>query len=183
VLVTTDPTAARPTWSPSKIDYYQLGAISCVSTSFCAAVDSAGNAVIGHPLSPIPTPPSPAQITGSLRRQITPHGNAARISSLLKKRIYRVSFTALTGGKVGIDWYYQPKRTHRARTKPNLVLVAAGTRTFTTARTQTVPIKLTKTGERLLRNATRLKLTAAGAFIPSDEPAVEATREFSLTHK
>jgi len=48
-VITTDPTAAKPTWStPAKIDgpLNSLRGVSCASTSLCVAVDQSGNAVI-----------------------------------------------------------------------------------------------------------------------------------------
>ena len=51
VLISTNPTAATPTWTPDRIDANSfsgpgLGAVSCPSTSLCVAVDTRGDAMI-----------------------------------------------------------------------------------------------------------------------------------------
>jgi hypothetical protein len=122
--------------------------------------------------------PTIAQLKASLRSQLTPTGKTAKIAALLR-RGYAIAFTALGRGAVVIDWYYLPKGAHLASRKP--VLVAAGTRTFKTAGTLTITIKLTTTGRRLLKHARRIRLTAKGTFTAVAAPAISATKTFTLT--
>jgi hypothetical protein len=66
-VVSTNPTAASPTWSvPTRIDGTAfLSGVSCPSTSLCVAVDDVGSAVIGHGSGAIPPSSiSPPRITG-----------------------------------------------------------------------------------------------------------------------
>jgi hypothetical protein len=173
-IVTTDPTAPKPSWrGPTDIDGTNpLQGVSCASVSLCAAVDSVGHVVIA-------TPPSTARIKANLRGQITPHGSAAGIAELLKKHGYGLSFTALSGGKVVIDWYYVPHGGHIASAKP--VLVAVGRATFAYSKPLKIMIKLTADGEQLLKHSTRVTVTARGTFTPIGGHAVVATKQFRLT--
>ncbi len=125
--------------------------------------------------------PSAAQIKASLLREVTPHGKATSITALLKKQGYVLPFTALTAGRVVIDWYYSPKGAHLATGKPKPVLVAAGKATLSHARTLKITIELTANGKRLLKPAKRLKLTAQETFTPASKHAVVATKPFTLT--
>jgi Pro-kumamolisin, activation domain/Bacterial Ig-like domain (group 3) len=117
------------------------------------------------------------QVKASLLNAITPHGTGARIASLLGQKGYSLSFTALYAGKVTIDWYYLPA-VHGKGTKPELV--ADGNATFSYARTLKLAIRLTAPGARLLGHGGRLKLTAKAKFTTPAEPAVAATKGFSL---
>jgi hypothetical protein len=128
-----------------------------------------------------PVAPSAAQIKASLLGEITPHGKAAKIASLLKNHGYVLSFTALIGGKVVIDWYYLPNGAHLASGKPKPVLVAAGKATFARAGRLKITIDLTANGKRLLKHAKQLALTSKDTFTPTARHAVVATKKFMLT--
>jgi hypothetical protein len=133
-------------------------------------------------LGPIATiAPSAAQIKASLLRQLAPQGKAAKIAALLKRNGYGLSLTAMSAGKLVIDWYYLPAGAHLARAKPKPVLLAAGKATFSQAGTQTLTITLTANGKQLLKHAKRLKLTATGTFTPAGKSAIVATTNFTLT--
>jgi hypothetical protein len=56
------------------------------------------------------------------------------------------------------------RRTDRTKKMP--LLVASSRTTFAGAATQTVKIKLTTAGRRLLKHAARLKLTTKATFFP-----------------
>lgn len=65
VLVSDDPGASVPTWSPpADIDGANfLGGVSCPSLSLCVAVDYSGNALVSHdPDAATPTWSAPAEI-------------------------------------------------------------------------------------------------------------------------
>ncbi len=121
-------------------------------------------------------PPSAAQITAQLLRNLTPGGKASRIAALLKKGAYVLQFQALTAGKAVIAWYYFPKA--KGKLKP--VLVATAQKTFTKAATINISIRLTTTGKQLLKHARQLKLTAKATFTPTGKPASTATKTFTL---
>lgn len=176
-VISTDPTVPKPTWSvPRHIDSKSiLGGVACAAPSPCVAVDNAGFAVVGH-LVPV----TRGQIKASLAHQITPHGAAAALASVLKQRGYGLRFSALSAGRLVVDWYYVPKGGHPAKGQAGTVVVAVGTATFPAAEALKISIKLTGSGERLLRHRTPLKLTAQGTFTPTAEHGVVATENFTL---
>jgi hypothetical protein len=94
---------------------------------------------------------------------------------LLRRRGFSASIRALTAGRVLIRWYLV-----RHNGKPKRALVAIGRKTFTEAGSAVVKIALTAPGRRLLNRASRLTLTAEGAFTPVDQAAVLASGRFTL---
>ena len=114
-----------------------------------------------------------AQIRALLRTELTPHGKAAKIPRLLKKRGYRLHFRALTAGTAKVRWY----RLRKGR-KP--ILIATGTHAFAAAGSATFKVRLTAAGRRQLRHAKRLRLTARGTFTPAAGGPVRASRRFTL---
>ncbi|MEA2159630.1 MAG: hypothetical protein QOD66_2010, partial [Solirubrobacteraceae bacterium] len=121
---------------------------------------------------------SAGQIRAVLRRELVPHGRAARIGALLRRRGFSASIRALTAGRVLIRWYLV-----RHNGKPKRALVAIGRKTFTEAGSAVVKIALTAPGRRLLNHASRLTLTAEGAFTPVDQAAVLASGRFTLRRR
>jgi hypothetical protein len=127
---------------------------------------------------------SSAQISSLLGQQLTPSGNAAKISSLLKSGGLTISLTALEAGAAVIDWYEVPagaKLAKHAAAKP--VLVASGQVSFPAAGTGKLKLRLTAAGKRLLKKAKQLKLTAKGTFTPTGKAATVTTKTFSLKGK
>jgi YVTN family beta-propeller protein len=125
--------------------------------------------------------PSAAQLKASLLGEITPHGKAAKIAALLKAHGYVLSFTALSAGKVVIDWYYLPNGAHVASAKAKPVLIAAGNAKFSQAGRVKIKIKLTAHGRQLLKHSKRLTLTARDKFTPTAQHGIIATKKFKLT--
>ncbi len=120
-----------------------------------------------------------SQVLQSVRRQMIPKGNAARISELLRKGGATLSFKALDAGKLVIRWRTVPVRVRGRRTKA--ILVAEGRRTFERSGTRTVNVKLTKAGRRVLRGARRVRLTATGTFTRKGRKPVTGTKAFVVT--
>jgi hypothetical protein len=122
---------------------------------------------------------SAAQIAALLAGQLTPSGRAAKIAVLVRRRGWAEPFRALEAGMAVIDWYELPKGATLARgTKVRPVLVATGHLAFSAARTETLNVKLTNAGERLLQHAKHLKLTAKGTFTPTGAAPITATKIF-----
>ena len=147
--------------------------------------ESAANATPGGAATSAPTAvviPTAARIKASLRLEITPHGRAARIGVLRKNRGCVMSVKAVVAGRIAIDWYYLPRGVHlaTARGKSKPALVAAGKAALSRARTLKITIRLTAYGERLLKHATRLTLTAQGTLSLARNHAVIATKKFTL---
>jgi hypothetical protein len=122
-----------------------------------------------------PIAPTTAEIKSGLLSQITPRGSAAKISVLLRKKGYELSFKALSAGRVEIDWYFQPSG------KSKRALVAIGKATFSHAGTFKFTIKLTPSGRQLREHNGTLHLTADGMFTPRGRHRVVASERFTLT--
>lgn len=177
-------------WSvPAKADksgFDTLNAVSCVSASFCVAGDDGGRVLTyggaGGPTGVTSTgQPTAGQLKASVLAQLMPKGKAAKLAALIKATGYSTSFAALGAGTLVIDWYYLPKGAHLASSKPKPVLVAAGKRTFAEAGIQSITLKLTTAGKKLLKHAKRITLTANGTFTAPGTPTVTATKRFTLT--
>jgi hypothetical protein len=148
------PNGRSPSWSP-----YGGGGIN----------GGPGGGVSGGPGGRA-TSPSRARIKALLAGKITPHGKAARIGELLKHGGYPVSFKAPTAGRVVIQWYFLPTRGDLR----NQVLVATVTKTFRTAKTARILVRLTDNGTRLLNGDVQVTLIAKGSFFPHAQPVVKA---------
>ena len=73
-----------------------------------------------------------------------------------------------------------PKGAHLSK-KPHPTLVASGKASFTTdSTTRKVTIRLTAKGQRLLKKARRVALTAKGAFLSFSKPALMVQKTFTL---
>jgi hypothetical protein len=120
---------------------------------------------------------SAAKIKAGLRRQIAPTGAAARIAALRKHRRYLLTFSSICAGKLAVSWTYVPKRHGTSKAKP--VTVATGTASFSKPQKRKLTIKLTSRGVKLLHRST-LSLVARGSFTPTGNPAVVATKAFTL---
>jgi hypothetical protein len=136
----------------------------------------------GASTSPVATISS-AALVASLLQQLTPSGKNATIPSLLKTGSFLMPFTALEPGSVTISWYELPAgatlaKKSKAKRKP--VLVASGRAKFSAAGTETVKLKLTTAGKKLLKHSSRLKLTAKATFTPTGKTGISTTRTFSL---
>jgi hypothetical protein len=122
--------------------------------------------------------PTPAQIKAALLTQLAPSGASAKIVALVRNGGYSFSFRELSAGRVVIDWYYLPKGANI--NKPKAVLVATGNAKFSKAGQGKLSIKLIAAGGRMLKTAKSPKLTAKGTYILAGNPAVVATKAFTL---
>lgn len=181
-LTSTAPIAGTPVWTFDKIDAPITGpssvptltGVSCPSAAFCVAVDYAGHAIVG-------TPVTTREIRKALRNQLAPSGQAAKIAAILKHGGYSFSFKGLGYGRLVISWYLNSKRAHHARGKPTPILIATGRSSIASSSyTTRIKIKLTRNGKQLMKHAKHLKLTVKGAFAPTSRPAVLATRIISV---
>jgi alpha-tubulin suppressor-like RCC1 family protein len=126
--------------------------------------------------------PTAARIRASLLSQLAPKGTAARIAALLKAEGYSRAFKALASGGLTIDWYFLPKGARLTGTTTKPVLVAHGKRTFRSAGSLVVTIRLTARGRHLLENRSRLRITAKGTFARQGAAADSTTKTMTLTH-
>jgi hypothetical protein len=121
---------------------------------------------------------SAAEIKSLLLRLPAPSGKGAKITTLLRQGEYSLAFDAPLAGMLVISWYLVPKGVRLARLAP--VLVAEGRRSFASADTAKITMRLTAKGRALLSKATSLKLTAKSVFTPSAQAAVSELNTFVL---
>ena len=122
---------------------------------------------------------SPPTMTAALlRSQLVPSGKAAKIARILKHGGYALQLKGLTAGTVTVSWYQAPTHGHIAGAHP--LLVATGSRTFTSARAAPLAIHLTSTGRELLQHVTVVKLTARAAFAPPSGTPITVMRIITL---
>jgi beta-galactosidase len=126
-----------------------------------------------------PAGPSRTRVRSALAALLAPHGAAARIATLLRRGGYTFRFDAPSSGKLVIDWDYAPRRKGRAR-RPKPVRVAARTVSIRRAGRLSVKVKLTKRGRRLLKHATRERLTVRVSFTPIGQSTTTRTKVIEL---
>jgi hypothetical protein len=136
-----------------------------------------------------PSPPSaPASargvaagaIAGLIARQLTPHGQAARIAALLRSGVFKARFTAPGAGITVVRWYYLPPVELTGGTG-SPVLIAWGRLRVRTAGTALLTVRLSAAGLRALRGARRMRLTAKFVFTPVGAASERTSRTFELT--
>jgi hypothetical protein len=132
------------------------------------------------PIGPIAGGITTAQILQSVRRQMIPKGNAARLSEIRKNDGAKLEFKALDAGKLLIRWL-TPATSGRKKLKQTVV--AQGRQTFARSGTRTISVKLTTAGKRLLHGATRVRLVAEGTFTAKGRKPILGTKQFVLTRK
>ena len=121
---------------------------------------------------PGPVGPTAAQIKTQLLAQITPAGVAARLGKLAKARRYALRYTALTAGTATITWTAKPAGKS--------LVIATGTRRFTSAGATTITIKLTAKGVKLLKHVKSLKVSATSMFTARGVAPITASKTFTL---
>jgi hypothetical protein len=115
--------------------------------------------------------PTTAEILAALRAQLTRTQHHARISSLRKNGLYAFSFTSPGRGTLELFWYEVPTGArHSTKTKP--VTLALSTTPFAGPKTNTVKLRLTGAGRRLVGHAGRITLTVKGVFLRAPERPV-----------
>jgi hypothetical protein len=124
--------------------------------------------------------PTAAQLKSSLLGALRPSGGAAKIPVLKSKGSYPMRFRAPIAGSIRVSWSYLPKASGHGA-KPRSVTVAVGRATISRAGTMSVKIVLTSAGRRLLKHASRIKMTAKGSFVAVGRAPVLAAQTFTLS--
>jgi len=128
-----------------------------VTASNSVGTAQADSAQIG----PAITPGTAAQIMAQLGRTLTPTGNAARITAMLKHGGYRVALTTPVSGRLHISWYLAGNGA-QATTKTLLAGVAV---TQVGNHHATIMISLTGQGRQSLSHANKhLRLSGQSTF-------------------
>jgi hypothetical protein len=176
--VVNGPEAGReeePPTGEEKIPGTTGGGTSTGSTSGSSSSTGSGSGV--------PALISSAQLTTQLRQQLAPSGSASGIAALLRRGGLTIAFEALEAGTVIISWYELPPGAKVAKAKAKPVLVASGRGVFTQPGSAKLNVRLTSRGMRLLKHASRLKLTGKATFTPTGGSSVSATKMFLLTRR
>jgi hypothetical protein len=133
--------------------------------------------------SSVPPPgPSTSEVATLIAKQLIPSGRTAAISSLLKHGLFGAVFKAPEAGTAVIYWYYLPRgaKLAKASRAPAPVLVASGKLTFKSATKGTIELHLSTAGKRLLRHASKIRLTAKCVFTPTGKAAITMLKTFEL---
>ncbi|HEX4466277.1 MAG TPA: putative Ig domain-containing protein, partial [Solirubrobacteraceae bacterium] len=171
-LLSGTPTLAGPA-SPSLIVTDAFG-ITASSAPLTLTIAPPPVVRKGGPVSSLA-----ARIRAALLAAEKVAGKASKIGAILKHG-YAAKFTAPSKGKLVVQWFFVPKGAHLATVKRTPVLVASAAATFTKAGTQSVRLKLTLNGRRLLKATPSRKLSAKGSFTPSSGKSVRAISTFML---
>jgi hypothetical protein len=119
---------------------------------------------------------SSGQIIVVLLQVLAPSGQGSRIKTLLRHVGITITFDWLEAGSLEIDWYAKP--AGKGKTKP--ILIASGRRTSATIGEIQVHISLTSAGKKLLKHASRAKVTAKGVFTPAGEAPATTLKAFTI---
>lgn len=117
--------------------------------------------------------PTAAQILAALSKQLESAQKRARLSKLLKAGEYKFSFLAPTSGTLEVLWYEVAHGAQGAKKKPRTVLARAKV-VFADSASETVVLRLTRAGRRLLRREQHVKLSVKAIF-GSDPPVGPVT--------
>jgi len=162
IVIATGTGARGPTYVPENGDPGWMIRV-VVTASNSAGSASSVSAMVG------PVTFTRAYLKALLLSEISPKGRAARIRALLRDGGYAFPFIGYEIGRERFDWYSAGLH------------VAAGRLTFAVPGDRKIKIRLTRAGRRLLRGASRLKLTVRSAFTPQGDSPVVARKTVILT--
>jgi hypothetical protein len=115
--------------------------------------------------------PTVSQLLQALESAFGHLPSSARIKRLLRSGGWSFSFSSLAAGVLEVVWTQVPKGHVSSKHKP--AVIARVTVSFTAAGKQTIKLKLTSAGRRLLRRSTGMKITARASFTrPAKLPAI-----------
>jgi hypothetical protein len=148
-----------------------------IAATVTAANDSGSTQATSDQVGPVV--PSSRQVKAALVKALAATGPAARLGQLLKHGGLVASINAPSAGRLLISWYLVPKGAHLTKAKQP-TLVATVRAALKQAGKAKVKIALTRKGRKLLRSATRIKLTAKGSFTPTGASTTTTTRAITL---
>jgi hypothetical protein len=116
---------------------------------------------------------SAAEAKLSLAAILTPARHTARLAQIRSAHHYDYSYQAVEAGVAAGAWYVSEAGKH--------VLIAIGSVRATQPGAVTLQLHVTAAGNRLLKTAKHLQVTAAAAFKPRGKHAVSAAASFTLS--
>jgi FG-GAP-like repeat len=156
-----------------------LGAVSLLGNTGSCGSPQVPVAKVPSPPDGTPTAVSRASMTALLLSELVPPVGRAQIGRLLEARRFTLSVRALEPGKAVIDWY-APRREARHPRRMRATLIASGALSFSSAGSKTMTITLTRAGKQVLKDSTKVKVTARATFTPNGVPSIWAARTFLL---
>jgi phosphodiesterase/alkaline phosphatase D-like protein len=110
-----------------------------------------------------------------------PSANGGSITAVLKSGGLTLHLAPLGAGTGVVNWFWPPLPGHLASdASVRRTLVASGRTTLSNPSGSGIRIKLTPAGRRLLRRATRIRLTAVATFTPTGKQPIDATAALTL---
>ncbi len=159
-----------------------LGQASAVVTVLPAPpAGASGSGGSAPPLMNPVKPPTRAQLRTALATSLSPGGQGARMSHLLRNGGYKFTFRAPFAGRLEIKWEHlpagMPAARRRHRRLRSLAYAAVATKT---AGAVPVQVRLTGLGRRLLRQASHQQILVTVTFTPSGRRATTFSEVITL---
>lgn len=164
--VSRSPAGPARNWQRAEIGFSDASDVSCPTVSMCLVVEGNGKVIVGTTVT---------QLRAHLLGQLAPTGRASRIATLLKNNGYAYTFKAPTPGQISVSWYVSGAGVRHASAP-----VATAGQSFVKHRVQTVHVRLTSGGKRLLRAARHIRLTAKGTLRTARGTVITTARAFTL---
>jgi hypothetical protein len=106
--------------------------------------------------------PTRALIRAAIKRQLLGAFQTAHLAKIKRSGRFSFSFIAPWQGTMEVRWY-GPKKAHKSA-KTKLLLLARSRRSYPAAKKETIKLKLTTEGRRVLRGKKQLRLKAEAIF-------------------
>jgi hypothetical protein len=134
--------------------------------------------------SPPPDPPTATavQILAALHVQLARVQHRVRIASLRKTGLYTFSFAAPAAGKLEFSWYQTSQGAHNFFASSKPLLLALCTKSFASAGSKIVKLRLTSAGRGLIGHSKRIPLTVKGVFVTPRGGPVTWLQTVLLSH-
>jgi hypothetical protein len=163
LLGSYNPTALRPTWSLSSLG--AINTVACPSAAICLAGDDQGEVAAGL------TTHAAASL---LISRLLPGRHLPTIAALDRTRRAKFVLASPIAARVRLAW------TVPGRLGP--VTIASGSHGFSAPGRATLVLRLTTTGVRLFRAATRRVTVTATATFAASTGSLRTVRKRTFTH-
>jgi hypothetical protein len=163
LLGSYNPTARASRWSLSSLG--AINTVACPSASICVAGDDQGEVAAGA---------TTHAIAGLLISRLLPRRHLPTIAALDRTRNARFAVTTPIAARVTLAW------TVPGRLAP--VTIASGSHRFSAPGRATLMLRLTPTGVRLFRAATKRVTVTATATFAASTGSLRTARKRTFTH-
>lgn len=173
LFASVNPTQGASAWWLAFVDsggqplltrYNPLVGVSCPTQARCVAVDTSGYVLLGTP------PPTPAEIGSLLSDTIAPGHRTSQPPTILHSG-YTFKISIGIPGRLAVSWYLQTSST----------LIASARTTISPERTQTIKLKLNRSGKlQLAREHAPVTLIAKATYQPAGSSTIKVRKTFTL---